>query len=230
MFLIRAEHEQEESDAVTKLPIIHQPQAEISKTKNFESTSADRGVNMGNGRALMTIEERKTGAINPKLIFYYFNAMGSCWIPLFVMIVNPLYQGIRMVNDYFLSGWTSNAYNLSLSGYTTGYSVLFALFILITFGVCVSSALATYQAACGLHDSSFFSLIRAPVFFFDTTPLGRILNRFSRDQDVIDNQLGDYFRMTINTGVGAVFTFILLAIVSPYFLIPFVPCVDEFMR
>ncbi len=132
-----------------------------------------------------------------------------------------------MVNDFFLSGWTSNAYNLPLSSYTTGYSVLFALFISITLGVCVSSALATYHVACGLHDTSFLSLMRAPVFFFDTTPLGRILNRFSRDQDVIDNQLGDYFRMTVNTGFGAIFTFILLAIVSPYFLIPFVPCVNE---
>jgi ABC-type multidrug transport system fused ATPase/permease subunit len=40
-----------------------------------------------------------------------------------------------------------------------------------------------------LHDKLFYSVIRSPVTFFDSTPAGRILNRFSKDTDVADDML-----------------------------------------
>lgn len=41
----------------------------------------------------------------------------------------------------------------------------------------------TVKAASALHDKLFHRLLLSPMRFFDTTPLGRILTRFSRDMD-----------------------------------------------
>lgn len=72
----------------------------------------------------------------------------------------------------------------------------------------ITSAVATFVfvahislrmvvASKKLHTDMLFSIMRQPMSFFDTTPLGRVMNRFSRDIDVIDGQVGvvkvDYY-------------------------------------
>ena len=37
-----------------------------------------------------------------------------------------------------------------------------------------------------LHNKMLFNVLRSPMSFFDTTPLGRILNRFSKDIYTVD--------------------------------------------
>jgi ABC-type multidrug transport system fused ATPase/permease subunit len=47
-------------------------------------------------------------------------------------------------------------------------------------------AFAELKASSALHNKMLQSLFRAPVSFFDSTPQGRIINRFSADQDTLD--------------------------------------------
>ena len=47
----------------------------------------------------------------------------------------------------------------------------------------------TVKSARHLHSSMLGGILKAPVLFFDTNPAGRILNRFSKDTECMDETL-----------------------------------------
>lgn len=53
----------------------------------------------------------------------------------------------------------------------------------------LSIYVGTLQAAHILHRHLLSNIMRSPVAFFDVTPVGRILNRFAKDVDVMDTVL-----------------------------------------
>lgn len=80
-------------------------------------------------------------------------------------------------------------------------------------------AFINYFASVQLHRDAVKRVMFAPQSFFDTTPLGRIMNRFAKDIDTIDNTLGDAMRMAIGTAGNIIGATILISIIQPYFLI-----------
>lgn len=53
-----------------------------------------------------------------------------------------------------------------------------------------SAAFFSYNASKSLHFGAFNRTLLAPMSYFDTTPLGRIISRYSKDTDTIDNTVG----------------------------------------
>lgn len=53
----------------------------------------------------------------------------------------------------------------------------------------ISLSLGTLYAAKLMHDGMIVRTMRAPMSYFDTTPIGRIVNRFAKDVDTVDNTL-----------------------------------------
>ena len=79
------------------------------------------------------------------------------------------------------------------------------------------------EASRKLHDRMAFAIFRSPMSFFETTPIGRILNRFSSDIYRVDEVIARTFNMLfVNTGRAA-FTLGVIAFSTPVFLVMVIP-------
>ena len=82
---------------------------------------------------------------------------------------------------------------------------------------------AGIRASTYLHDAMLNNIIRSPMSFFDTTPLGRILNRFSKDIYTIDEVIPRSLRAFLMTFITCIGTLLVIVVASPWFLIVGVP-------
>jgi ATP-binding cassette, subfamily C (CFTR/MRP), member 1 len=65
--------------------------------------------------------------------------------------------------------------------------------------------------------------MHAPMSFFDTTPIGRIINRFSQDMYTVDSQLMATLRSYLTTIMSVVSTIVVISGVTPAFTICLIP-------
>lgn len=73
---------------------------------------------------------------------------------------------------------------------------------------------SSLNAARRLHDSMLNSILRAPMVFFHTNPIGRVINRFSKDLGDIDRNVANLLNGFLNQLWQLLSTFVLIGIVS----------------
>lgn len=93
----------------------------------------------------------------------------------------------------------------------------------------IAIAYGCVSASKVLHHNIVDRLLHAPMSFFDTTPLGRIMNRVSRDIDAIDFNIPLQLRMWFYQLVPLVATIIIISYGTPYFLLVAIPVTGIFL-
>jgi len=99
------------------------------------------------------------------------------------------------------------------------YAALGVALTIALFSSGASVGLITYSASKTIHRKTITTVMHAPMSFFETTPLGRIMNRFSKDIDTIDNIISDSLRMFLMTLANVIGSFVLIGIIIPWFLV-----------
>lgn len=172
------------------------------------------------GPALMQQEERLTGAVQASVYGAYFNSgHGKILVPL--LIISLLFsQASNVMNSYWLVFWQERRWPYSSGFYMGVYGALGVAQAFGMFMMGLSFTIINYYSAKNLHHSAITRVMHAPMSFFDTTPLGRIMNRFTKDVDTLDNLIADAFRMLAGTLGQIVSTIVLVSVILPWFLLP----------
>jgi ATP-binding cassette subfamily C (CFTR/MRP) protein 1 len=67
------------------------------------------------------------------------------------------------------------------------------------------------------------SILKAKLQFFESTPIGRILNRFSKDMHIIESVLPPSFENFVYCGLDALTSILVITITTPFFVIVLIP-------
>ncbi|XP_054155853.1 multidrug resistance-associated protein 1-like [Oppia nitens] len=84
--------------------------------------------------------------------------------------------------------------------------------LFLVYGIC--------RASKRLHRQLLSSVMHSPMNYFDRTPIGRLMNRFGNDTDVLDRSLLYSINLTIDAFIQLIGIIITISIKTPLFLAP----------
>ncbi|KAK9085883.1 hypothetical protein Sjap_026294 [Stephania japonica] len=184
---------------------------------NGTSTDAD---NKKKGKeeksVLIKQEEREKGVVSWKVLMRYKNALGGLWVVLVLFLCYVTTEALRVSSSTWLSIWTDQS---TLKTHGPGfYNLVYALLsfgqVLVTLANSYWLIISSLYAAKRLHDAMLHSILRAPMVFFHTNPIGRIINRFAKDLGDIDRNVAVFVNMFLGQVSQLLSTFVLIGILS----------------
>uniref|UniRef100_A0A8C0P4L6 ATP binding cassette subfamily C member 9 n=1 Tax=Canis lupus familiaris TaxID=9615 RepID=A0A8C0P4L6_CANLF len=148
---------------------------------------------------------------------------------LFLMIFSKLLKhSVIVAIDYWLATWTSE-YSINNTGkadqtyYVAGFSILCGAGIFLCLVTSLTVEWMGLTAAKNLHQNLLNKIILGPIRFFDTTPLGLILNRFSADTNIIDQHIPPTLESLTRSTLLCLSAIGMISYATPVFLVALVP-------
>ncbi|OOQ84862.1 ABC transporter family protein [Penicillium brasilianum] len=162
-------------------------------------------------------EQREVGSVRLSVYASYFSMGGHIVLWLITLLVYLSYSSLMIGRSWWINVWTSSSSNTQVHpeqfsallqhtmsaqsahsstkddslqwylGVYVGISVLACIIGTARFYFILS---ASVRASRNLFNSLTFAILRAPLRWLDTVPLGRILNRFTSDFHMIDSRIG----------------------------------------
>ncbi|KFQ38458.1 Canalicular multispecific organic anion transporter 2, partial [Mesitornis unicolor] len=175
---------------------------------------------------LIQAETTETGTVKLTVFWQYVKAVGPA-ISLVICLLYCCQNAAAIGANVWLSDWTNEPvingtqHNTSLRiGVYAALGLLQGLLVLIC---SFTLAMGGINAARTLHAALLENKFHTPQSFYDTTPTGRIINRFSKDIYVIDEVIPPTIFMFIGTFFTSLSTMIVIIASTPLFAVVIVP-------
>uniref|UniRef100_A0A8C4ZAE5 ABC-type glutathione-S-conjugate transporter n=1 Tax=Gadus morhua TaxID=8049 RepID=A0A8C4ZAE5_GADMO len=197
-----------------------------SQRKSGEPPAEKKPRQAPGSEKLIHAETSETGRVKMKVFMDYAKAVGLV-LSVIICLLYGCQNAAAIGANVWLSDWTKDASaNQTRDEVNMRLGVYASLGIAQGLLVMVSSftlAVGNIGAAKKLHYNLLNNKFHTPQAFFDTTPLGRLINRFSKDIYIIDEVLPSTVLMFLGTLFSSVSTMIVIVASTPIFAVVIVP-------
>lgn len=206
-----------------------------------ESEVAAPGIGRPEDSRVTEDEDRAIGAVKGSVYLDYVKALGGTTAKQRLVMI-PLLVGATVSATAFpllQKSWLAMSSNLqtgklapsgwweSMAAATLPSVAIYGVIGLLTLLGVLANRLIWLErgvaAGRDMHDLMLNSVLRAPLRFFDSTPIGRVLQRFSRDVEAVDIQLQWSFETTVRCLVSIATALVLILGVLPVLLVVVAP-------
>ncbi|KAH3732468.1 multidrug resistance-associated protein 3 [Pelomyxa schiedti] len=192
--------------------------------KPTPQTSVKTGRGGGKGGDIITPEALGTGAISWRIYKAYLLAAGSVFISIVIVILFMSDAILRSATDIWLGVWSAMKLGDRNSLFYPGiYGLLGMICLLSKFAHDLGIGIAGLRVAIKLHGRMLHSVLVSPMSFFYKTPVGRLMNRFTRDINNADTVLPRTLGMLLTMVFGLCGIIVVISIGTPYFLVSLAP-------
>uniref|UniRef100_A0A803TJ81 Multidrug resistance-associated protein 1 n=1 Tax=Anolis carolinensis TaxID=28377 RepID=A0A803TJ81_ANOCA len=167
---------------------------------------------------LTEADTAKTGKVKPRVYWEYMKATGL-WLALLSLLLFLCNHVASLASNYWLSLWTDDPVingtqqntDLRLAVYgALGFSQGVAVF-----GYSMAVSVGGLLASRRLHLGLLHSVLRCPMGFFERTPSGNLVNRFSKEIDTIDSMIPQIIKMFMGSLFNVVGACVVILLATP---------------
>uniref|UniRef100_A0A669QHD8 ABC-type glutathione-S-conjugate transporter n=1 Tax=Phasianus colchicus TaxID=9054 RepID=A0A669QHD8_PHACC len=169
-------------------------------------------------------EKTQQGRVNASVYAAYLRATG---LPLYayIILLFTCQQGVSFFRGYWLSMWTEDPVHNGTQQYTELRVGVFGALGVIQ-GLFVSTAAVFLGGVLASH-KLFLQLLRnvarSPAVFFEETPIGNLLNRFSKEMDAIDSIIPDKLKSLLGFLFNLLEIYLVIIVATPKAAMAIVP-------
>ncbi|KAK9886064.1 hypothetical protein WA026_014848 [Henosepilachna vigintioctopunctata] len=181
---------------------------------------------------LIQEEKLETGSVSFKIYRYYLKSIG-----LFLVLLNIIFimtvQAFDVASSFWLAKWTSDP-DLLRPDNTTNIekrNIYLGVYGLLGIGQGIVSMITDYGVFFGgltaaniIHEKLLHNMLRVPLSFYDTTPTGRMLSRFTKDIEILDSTLQWNLSELVTCCMKVMGTLFVISYSSPPFIVVILIC------
>ncbi|KAK4052550.1 hypothetical protein OIO90_004318 [Microbotryomycetes sp. JL221] len=187
-------------------------------------------------RKLIDDEQKAVGAVKKDVWKLYLGLSGGI---MFWIVFVLSFGGAKLsevAQTFWLNIWAASYDSKrgkdphNVAYYLNIYALLSILAVIVGTLQWYVLYIGSLRASDSLYRKILHSILRAPLRFFDTQALGRLLNRFGKDFENVDAALPDHLGRSLICGLGVMTTLAVVASVAPMFLLGFAFIVVIYLR